>query len=100
MNDKRMTAKEAVDHLKMTLASYKERCNSEWCNKDREALDVLDEAAEKQMGKNVVVDEMDVTYCPDCNNVAEDAYGEYYKYCPNCGQHINWNEEGDTNENK
>mgnify|MGYP003322580459 CR=1 FL=1 len=42
-----MTVEEAIKHLFKTLSAYKERCNSEWCDKDKEALDVLTKELEK-----------------------------------------------------
>lgn len=43
-----MTTKEAIEHLYNTLSAYKERCNSEWSNKDREAFEALKRELEKQ----------------------------------------------------
>ena len=34
----------------------------------------------------------DVYECPHCEEQYEREYGEY-KYCPNCGQAMNWDEE-------
>ncbi len=30
-------------------------------------------------------------HCPNCDETFEDY--DYYDYCPNCGQHIDWSEE-------
>lgn len=43
-----MEPNEAIKYLFKTLSAYKERCNSEWCDKDKEALDVLTKELEKQ----------------------------------------------------
>ena len=42
-----MNVKEAIKYLFKTLSAYKERCNSEWCDKDKEALKILREEFEK-----------------------------------------------------
>lgn len=37
----------------------------------------------------------DIAFCPNCDRAFEVTYNEHYKYCPSCGQRLNW---GDKDE--
>lgn len=55
------------------------------------ALAIASEALEKQIAKKVIVRDIGVdTYdCPSCENIYLSC-GGVYKYCPNCGQKLDW----------
>ena len=35
----------------------------------------------------------DTATCPNCDRIFEVYDEEHYKYCPNCGQKLNWSDE-------
>lgn len=37
----------------------------------------------------------DTAICPNCTRIFEVFDEEHYKYCPTCGQHLNWSEESE-----
>jgi len=77
----KMTLKEAYDRLQITR-NYLDV-------KDADALDMAVKCIEKQMPKEICVDEYGWNECP--NYCREDVLIKTdSKYCPNCGQRLSW----------
>lgn len=78
----------------MNVSQMHKKLTDEECNKLGEAIMQLQELVDKETSMQVIVtwcgqdDEDYYSYfCPICNN---DLYGEEEKYCPNCGQKLDW----------
>lgn len=72
-----------------------------------EAVTIIQELVDKQtlLTVNYITDGYadgypvyDTATCPNCTRVFEIDYEEHYKYCPSCGQHLNWNTENKDEE--
>ena len=99
-----MTEKELVEDYKMVLNEAK----SMSCNKIKalyniplESMEMIVQALEKQIPKKVKIQQWTYTKC-DCGYEFSKHNGDGYysilhenktKYCPDCGQKLDWSEE-------
>lgn len=93
-----MTKKEALEALKLE-GGLEITGNARRVAKFFEGLAVAEEAIEKQIPKRPTYEGdgyapdgsfvWDEWLCPNCNSRFELDYDEH-DYCPNCGQHIDW----------
>lgn len=96
-----------INEYKTVIASLKQQqtrlLNSKKPNKHTAAkcITIAIEAVEIQMPLKPTLEAdgyadgelvYDIWYCPGCDTAYE-AETEKYKYCPNCGQAIDWREE-------
>ena len=58
------------------------------CMPDTEAREIVIEALEKRIKKKPIKDKMKRIQCLNGHNQPT----QHYKYCPMCGQHIDWSE--------
>ena len=72
---------------------------------NKELSEMIDEAVERQIPKKPIYQAdgysdgelvYDTWLCPNCDTAYEVDIDEY-NYCPNCGQAIDWSEEGEQN---
>lgn len=92
-----MTVLEAIS----ILSGFNLRNNAD--NYDVEALNMAQEALGKQVLMSLdyegdsYADDGNILYdtaiCRNCGRRFERDCEEHYKYCPNCGQALNWDEE-------
>ena len=73
---------------------------------NKELSEMIDEAVERQIPKKPIYQAdgysdgelvYDTWLCPNCDTAYEVDIDEY-NYCPNCGQAIDWSEEGEGRE--
>ena len=90
-----MTAEKALAIFKNEIyASGKEKA---------EAMKIIEEAVEKQIAKKVEYESdtydndgcliFDIAYCPSCEYGFDVDYDNDKKYCPDCGQKLDWSVE-------
>lgn len=92
-----MTALEAI----VILSGFNLRNNAD--KYDVEALNMAQDALEKQISLPLdyegdgYADDGNILYdtaiCRSCGRRFERDYEEHYKYCPECGQALNWSDE-------
>lgn len=64
--------------------------------KDLEALRKALEALEKQIPKKPIEKSPWVYHCPRCDSrTIEDAFIKKFKFCPDCGQALDWSDTGE-----
>lgn len=96
-----MEVQQAIQMMKYRIETASEMIGKGADGKALEDMEIAIECMEKQMPQipslegdgycpegNLVYD---TWICPNCEKYYEIDY-EYYDYCPNCGQHINWAE--------
>lgn len=102
-----MTEKEAIEYLKNRYLVVGSPLNppNEECEKHNAVIDMAIKALEKRVPKRpnfegdgygddweIIFDEW---LCPCCETRYEVDYDDY-KFCPNCGQAIDWSDEHDA----
>ena len=69
-------------------------CNDGFC-KDECAIEVATSAIEKQIPKKVGKDGYGWNECTVCHNHGNNLLSNNFKWCPYCGQKLDWS-EGET----
>ena len=98
-----MTNQEIIEQLKSLKSHCEDFRDDEDCvwSKDVEALEKAIEALEKQISKKPTYEgdgyyDGEIVYdtwiCPCCGKDYEVEYDDY-KYCPECGQAIDWSDD-------
>lgn len=89
-------AKKELMHINLILVYQMDLARAEkekdMLNRNYQANNIAISALEKQIPKKVVVEGItkDVTCCPNCTEVVDSAF------CPECGQALDWEDEGDS----
>lgn len=88
-----MTAKKAIDFLRMHFEYLKERWKPYPDYNVLEAIRFAISAIEKQIPKKPdFTEDKEFALCPCCNGKG---LFDKQKYCDNCGQKIDWSEESE-----
>ena len=95
-----MTNEEAINELRDRYLSISAFADKEACNKANKAIDMAIQALEKQIPKKVTEDEA-FGQCPVCGYAFNSELVNEYdiKYCPFCGQTLDFSERSNTDEN-
>jgi predicted RNA-binding Zn-ribbon protein involved in translation (DUF1610 family) len=86
--------------LKQAREVYKNREEEYYLETIRKTADELERLQQKETPMKVVEIEPYHFNCPVCNETIRiditRVYGRtFYKYCKNCGQHLDWSEKND-----
>ena len=95
-----MTNEGAIDFIKNKIQIDVRFCSDDNINETKTALTLAIEALEKQIPKKVTEDEA-FGQCPVCGyTFNSELVNEYdIKYCPFCGQALDFSERSNTDEN-
>ena len=92
-----MTNEEAINELRDRYLSISAYADKKQCDKANKAIDMAIQALEKQIPKQITDDEA-FGSCPACGYVFNSELVNEYdiKYCPFCGQALDFSERSDT----
>lgn len=82
-----MNKQDAIGYLEDLLTTCD--CVNFHCGRYDEAIKMGISALEKQIPKNVII-ENGWKYCPACYGCLNDDYGTETNYCSDCGQRLEW----------
>lgn len=89
-----MTNKEALITVsKSCKALAMEFGFSKICDTDKKALNILKELVDKATPKKFNHITEGSVYCPNCDKMLDKMYSRHYKYCPECGQKLDWGDD-------
>lgn len=84
--------------LAVTLESNvsKKETQKKRLNEKFKALNVVIEAIDKQIPRKPIEKSPWVYHCPNCDSKkVEETFIERFRYCPDCGQALDWSETND-----
>lgn len=92
-----MTNEEAINELRDRYLSISAYADKKQCDKANKAIDMAIQTLEKQIPKKVTEDAA-FGSCPACGYVFNSELVNEYdiKYCPFCGQALDFSERSDT----